>query len=866
MPPRKEVCILPKFQPHEIGGVAVHVRALTRHLEALGWRMVERPDGRCLVHVHALTRAPQVDCLTCHGIYPISDTMPRWQREANMAIFANLKLAREVIAVSAWSAAQFSGLTGVKPHIIPNAIDLADWQHVETGHWRGKLNVPAGTPMVVWGKTSLSDVLDPTPLLELALRNPDVLFVAPLPVQALPITPSNLRCIGPQSFPRMQQLLADCDVYLATVCENHSIHGGTTETVPDGCGRLVPAGDLTALNLALPVVYAERATMGANAREHVAAHYTWERLIQGVVEVYGMAQQAQAQEQAQGTIKCSLIIPLYNKAAYVAETLASALAQTDCPPFEIIVVNDGSTDNSLNVARQTAGSNPKVRIFDRPNAGVSAARNFGIEQAKGQYICCLDADDWIDPLFLARLAPALDSDPGLGIAYSDFVSFGINAEGQPWQGYITCAEYDFAALQKGNFLPCCNLFRKVAWQRAGGYKPINPSWEDYELWLNMGKLGWYGRRIPLGLFHYRKVIAQGRDFESQNFAWRLRGTVNRYHRDLYPPTVSVIVPCFQQSQFLADAIASVQAQTFPDWEIIVVDDGNAETEAAAIANICATYPAAEVRLLRLAQNSGLATARNSGVALAHGSWLVMLDADDKIAPTFLEQAFRATELNPRQFAYSDAYLWWPGDNDRLQKLEAHDYDFNDLLAHVTWACTILLSKDAFHGVGGYSPQMSEIGGWEDWDLAISLGEHGICGVRVAEPLFYYRQHSPDQMRYKAEAVKPRLQETLRRRHAATYRGERNAMCCGSGARQTKRTTESTQPVRGITADPAARRAAEVAATSLVRYVGAAVGKQKWVGGASGRAYEFGRSQPLQQVLVSDLPTFEGRRDFQVVAA
>ena len=479
----------------------------------------------------------------------------------------------------------------------------------------------------------------------------------------------------------MQQLLADCDVYLATTCENHSIqvleamalgkpilgyaHGGTTETVPDGCGRLVPAGDMQALNLALPVVYQNRRTLGAQAREHVAQFYTWDRLIGGLAEVYGMAQAQQAQTHAPQAIKCSIVIPLYNKAAYIGETIASALGQIDAPNYEVIVVNDGSTDSSLGEAHFVADKDKRVRIFDRPNAGVSAARNFGITQARGEYICCLDADDKIDPLFLARLAPALDSDPGLGIAYSDFISFGINEQKQPWEAYITCSEYDFAQLRKGNFLPCCNLFRKVAWERAGGYKPINPSWEDYELWLNMGKLGWYGRRIPQGLFRYRKVIAQGRDHESQGHAWQLRGIVNRYHRDLYAPTVSFIVPCYQQSQFLADALDSIVAQTFPDWEVVVVDDGNAPAEAEAIAAIAAKYPDDAVRVLRLAENSGLATARNSGVAVARGSWLVMLDADDKIAPTYLEQTFRATELNPRKFAYTDSQLWWPAENDRL---------------------------------------------------------------------------------------------------------------------------------------------------------------------------------------------------------
>jgi len=89
------------------------------------------------------------------------------------------------------------------------------------------------------------------------------------------------------------------------------------------------------------------------------------------------------------------------------------------------------------------------------------------------------------------------------------------------------------------------------------------------------------------------------------------------------------------------------------------------------------------------------------------------------------------------------------------------------------------------------------------------------------------------------------------------------MCCGGGRKGRSAPAAATLPTRGITADPAARRALDPP-TTLVRYVGAAVGKQRWLG-FEGRPYEFGLSNPLQQVLATDLPIFEGRSDFQVVS-
>ena len=99
-------------------------------------------------------------------------------------------------------------------------------------------------------------------------------------------------------------------------------------------------------------------------------------------------------------MKYSVVIPLYNKEHYIASALRSVLAQT-YPDYEVIVVDDGSTDNSLQACKTVQSD--KIRIVQQANQGVSAARNKGIELAAGEYICFLDADDAWHPDYLQNI-------------------------------------------------------------------------------------------------------------------------------------------------------------------------------------------------------------------------------------------------------------------------------------------------------------------------------------------------------------------------------------------------------------------------------------------------------------------------------
>lgn len=196
----------------------------------------------------------------------------------------------------------------------------------------------------------------------------------------------------------------------------------------------------------------------------------------------------------------SVIIPCYNQAQYLAEAVESVIAQT-YTDWEVVMVNDGSSDNTSEVARSLILKHPTyaLRLIEKPNSGVSDARNAGIRLAQGKYILPLDGDDKIAPQFLARTVALLDLHPEIGIAYTDWVYFGAH------HATRNAIDYDFARLcAKENLFTCTALFRRQAWEAAGGYNSnMTRGVEDWDFWIGCGEHGFKGQRIPEPLFHYR---------------------------------------------------------------------------------------------------------------------------------------------------------------------------------------------------------------------------------------------------------------------------------------------------------------------------------------------------------------------------
>ena len=198
-----------------------------------------------------------------------------------------------------------------------------------------------------------------------------------------------------------------------------------------------------------------------------------------------------------GAPLCSIVIPCYNYGSYLPESVASALDQT-LPSVEVIIVDDGSTDPSTREVIGKFVGKPRVTVVFQRNAGLSTTRNTGIRTARGKFICCLDADDVLQPAYVEQCLLEFDRYPSAGFVYSLVRLFG--EENTTW----ATRHFDIDEALIDNHTAVSAVFRKADWVLAGGYdQRMQGGYEDWEFWLRLAQLGRCGRRIEQELFWHR---------------------------------------------------------------------------------------------------------------------------------------------------------------------------------------------------------------------------------------------------------------------------------------------------------------------------------------------------------------------------
>ena len=196
--------------------------------------------------------------------------------------------------------------------------------------------------------------------------------------------------------------------------------------------------------------------------------------------------------------KISVIIPCYNLGEYLDEAVESVLAQS-CQDFEIIVIDDGSTEPATR-ALLAGYRRRSTTVIRAAHGGLAAARNLGIANATGEYLCALDADDRLESTYFARAVPLLDADPSL-----TFVSCWLRTFGdESWEW--TPERCDLPALLWEDTVLTAALVRREAVVAAGGYDTQMPvqGHEDWDLWLTLVERGGRGTILAEVLFNYRR--------------------------------------------------------------------------------------------------------------------------------------------------------------------------------------------------------------------------------------------------------------------------------------------------------------------------------------------------------------------------
>lgn len=860
------------------GGVRRVVEAQLRYLPQFGIQVVDTPEEADLLACHMEMPPPWYNLYPhkpivahCHGLYWDDFTWDNWAIAANAKVMNLLRVADAITSPSDWVSNAIQRATSRPAHTVHHGVDCAEWEHSDDNlHY------------VLWNKTRPDPVCDPKPLNDVAVALPDVEFVSTFGNDA-----PNVSLTGKVSYEQAKKIVQHAGVYLATSKETFGIGtleamaagvpvvgfawGGQVDIVRDRIdGFLVRPGDINALAAAIKGAFLDREPLSANAKER-AAEFTWEKAAASYAKIY--KDTATKFKDARSNPRTSVIVTNYNLDKYLDFALTSVANQTD-PDWECIIVDDASTNPvGRAIALNWAASDPRFKLVqNEKNLYLAEARNVGIRVARGRYILPLDADDMLAPDAIRSLADALDTDRTTFVAYGR-VQF-VEEDGETLTAYEGLApgtsswpfQFSFEQqIRQRNMLPYCSMFRREAWLYTGGYRPRCRTAEDADFWTRLSSYGFRPRMVTeaVTLIYRNREDSMSRTQEPVDwvkwFPWakenKLMPAGASTQTQMPVPAhdniaISVVIPCGPNHRMLVkDAVDSVDAQFYRDWECIVVFDGpGPQPELPSWVKVYWTTD-------HMGAPRGVAAARNFGIERSKAPLYVPLDADDYLQPNalgWLLDAYRET----RDIIYSD---FWedPKEPGNFSVYRLPDYDAANLTKGTIHCVTSLVPKTAWQRVGGYDENLPA---WEDWDFQIKCADLGICSRRIVAPLWVYRKHTglrrEDNVRNFEQSKNGILSKW-----SELWSGGKQLMACSSCAARASIRPNSSPMMSPNQA--AMRLTSPNGEAMMVQYIGDKRGNVSYRG-KGGNFYVFAAGDPPRYVLSVDLHLFMGRTDEFVI--
>jgi glycosyltransferase involved in cell wall biosynthesis len=782
-------------------GIGQVVVAQFKHLPSMGIEIVNHPDNAQVIACHiARGNLPRVDVLHCHGLY-FDDIFhypyQGWHNAANREIASAARGSVAVTTPSEWVAYPFRRDMRINPVVIGHGVDLADWEPGQKSDF------------ILYNKSRESDVCTSMPALKLSEAGFNVISTT-IPPKEKPN--DHFMVTGTMPHTEMKRFIEMAQIYLSTTMETFGI--GIIEALACGVpvlgyadggildiiqhkqnGYLVPRGDIEALKEGVAYIRGHLADMSEAARES-SRRYDWKNIMQSYANLYHSVAKAPVETEA------TIVITNYNYAHWIGDAVVSALNQSK-PPAEIIIVDDGSTDNSRQVIdsiiSKYSGGATKIGKIYQNNQGVAAARNHGIAAVKTPFVTCLDADDKLAPYFVEMLSGALSRERGLGIAYSGLEMIsgkGESSGSSDWPPEFSWKLMAEVGNPPRNCIPSGCMFRKEMWVRAGPYRQEYAPGEDTEFWVRGLSVGYDALRVTRDpLFVYRahegsasrekqyiaiddrkpwmrdKVFPLGAP-SKENFP------INSYSA----PEISVIIPVGSgHEEFVVDAIDSVLGQDFRQWELILVDDtGRTDEWLPRHLNFC--------KVIKTPGKSGAGHARNLGIDNASAPYLFFLDADDYLTNNALADMLHLAKAHPCLYVYGDYMI---AERGKITKHEAKEYDQTQWKMQHSVSVLMLTSQAKTLRFDETMPS------WEDWDFFIRAAISGYCGIHLNSITMVYRLHSGTRrmkvMEPDGKGINPTGNEILKMfdtKYSPYFSGgTKMGSCCGDGGTELIRAKE-----------------------------------------------------------------------------
>jgi glycosyltransferase involved in cell wall biosynthesis len=905
------------------GGIRRVVEAQNLYLSKYGVKIVGNPKDADVIanHGSALTEVPGIPMVSVnHGLYWSRFAWGDVYHEVNQQVVENMRRAVAHTAPSHWVAVSLRRGMLVYPEVVYHGVDADEW----------KVS-PDYEQFVLWNKARADQVSNPDDMNRVAAQLTKRRFITTVGEQTDNVHvlgkmnfPDMKRLIGRAGVylatARETFGIGTLEAMAAGVPVAGWDWGGQSEIVKKGeTGYLARPGDFPALADCIEKCFAERERLSANARADVVERWGWPHRIEQYARIFKQVHERYSRPRP----KVSVVVTCYNLAHYLDDCLKS-VAEQSMEDFECLIVDDHSEDNTRALAVKWESRDTRFKYRPTPkNMGLSGARMYGIRLANGEYIQPLDADDMLDEHSLAITSEALDKDPGIHIAYGhlDLVNEkGENRrrnETRDNQGNLV-SQWPFEQYSwrmQMNHLNCphyASLVRREVFERSGGYRVRQWRAEDAEFWCRVTSLGFRARKVAKrSTLIYRqrgdsKSMQEGGDDGDWTswFPWRTGASTRDQGKALWPkvsggwlpapnlvpfgatgtppkgqkfwyvhdysyPQVSVIIPVGPgHEEYLIDALDSLVAQTYPDWEAIVVNDTGKEWGEGLDSPVCGA-PWARVVMTEDGPR-GASHARNLGAKYALSGVLAFKDADDFWLPNFLERTMTYYEAYEGSGLIYTGWLRHTGGDADLEPYLPNEFVQGAVLEQMQHAGTSILTPRWVHekiveAQGGWDENMDS---WEEWDYQIAAQAIAeACSYKVDEPLFVYRFYTggrrevaqrmfDDDGEEIENPIRQHLLQYIHDKWRAYYDKEKRIMC---GCKRRKRIPASPSTKLASSGNFQERRAAQQASQPTraikLEYHGNN-DKVTIKGPATGETYRFGRKHhKVRYVYVEDAAEF-----------
>ena len=435
--------------------------------------------------------------------------------------------------------------------------------------------------------------------------------------------------------------------------------------------------------------------------------------------------------------------------------------------LEIIVIDSASEQNEQEIIQKFQATYPNI-VYERTSKRETlyAAWNRAIKMSRGAYITNANTDDRHRPDALEVMASYLDTHSQTSVVFADQLITNISNDtwattkaNQRWNW----PSFDYSELERRCILGPQPMWRKSLHEKYGYFRSEFTSAGDYEFWLRIGKtenivrlpeiLGLYYNNKQ-GLEHASPISQQETNLILEEYGIFKRGVTAKTsipvpvfaselqalpYRTAAKPLVSVIIPTKDRPEMLAQAVQSVLNQTFPDIEIIVINDGGIDVQ-----NILTSLNSkGNILYLKHDQNLDRSAARNTGIHAASGKYIAYLDDDDTYYPNHLETLVRFLENSEYKVAYTDAVMAEQPKQDgkyvTTNRSVPYSFDFDSdkiLVNNFIPILCLMHEKSCLDETGAFDVNL---GTHEDWDLLIRLSrKFSIAHIKETTCEFVWR--------------------------------------------------------------------------------------------------------------------------------